>query len=412
MKYLFLDTNIYLHYTDTDEIDWKKFVTKGEDFEIIVPPVIRQEINKHKDSGRGKVQKRAKKISAKFGEIFINGKEFKCKYSSCKTISADLFKPVGFNTDDNDDVLILTALHHNGDASNNIIVSSDMNLLIRAKESDIPIYEISDDYKLKEELSDEEKENVRIRKELDKYKNRKPKPSVVFENEKQIVIFKKPDEIDIERELSVYMDKSRRENPYKNMNFNNILSIMSSGFSPEQVRKYNDDLTVYFSEIEKYKKRIILSEMLNQRFKELKFNLINKGTKSTGYMNIYIKFPGDLKLYSNQSRIRETYEAPVQPTLSLFNFLPSPIIVNPPRHPSEGQDVSCQYSWNVKNEMKTNEFRLMQDDLIHDSRHREIDIKDSIFIDTATCMNFSIEVEIAASELIESVKEKLNVKIE
>lgn len=63
MKYLFLDTNIYLHFKDVEGIDWKSLVTGGEDFTIVVPPIVREEINEKKDHTRGKIQHRAKKFS-------------------------------------------------------------------------------------------------------------------------------------------------------------------------------------------------------------------------------------------------------------------------------------------------------------------------------------------------------------
>ena len=54
MKYLFLDTNVYLHYIDFEQIDWKKLI--DSDFTIVVPPIVIREIDKHKDNNRGKIR--------------------------------------------------------------------------------------------------------------------------------------------------------------------------------------------------------------------------------------------------------------------------------------------------------------------------------------------------------------------
>lgn len=74
MKYLFLDTNVYLHYMDFEQIDWKSLVCNGDDFTIVVPLIVIREIDKQKDSSRGKIQGRAKKTSEKFGDYFLNNK--------------------------------------------------------------------------------------------------------------------------------------------------------------------------------------------------------------------------------------------------------------------------------------------------------------------------------------------------
>jgi rRNA-processing protein FCF1 len=67
MKYLFLDTNVYLHYMDFEQIDWKELI--DSDFTIVVPPIVIREIDKHKDNNRGKIQSKAKAVSKKFGYV-------------------------------------------------------------------------------------------------------------------------------------------------------------------------------------------------------------------------------------------------------------------------------------------------------------------------------------------------------
>ena len=69
MKYLVLDTNVYLHYKDFEQVDWKTLM--ADDVTICVPFVVLSEIDKHKDQSRGKIQKRAKKLSSRFSEVFL-----------------------------------------------------------------------------------------------------------------------------------------------------------------------------------------------------------------------------------------------------------------------------------------------------------------------------------------------------
>ena len=47
MKYLFLDTNIYLHYQDFEQIQWKEVIDTTDDFTIVVVLTVQEEIDKH-----------------------------------------------------------------------------------------------------------------------------------------------------------------------------------------------------------------------------------------------------------------------------------------------------------------------------------------------------------------------------
>ena len=48
MKYLLLDTNIYMHYIDFEQIDWGTIIGDKE-YEIVVPYTVIKEIDKYKD---------------------------------------------------------------------------------------------------------------------------------------------------------------------------------------------------------------------------------------------------------------------------------------------------------------------------------------------------------------------------
>ena len=47
MKHLILDTNIYIHYLDFEQIKWEDIF--GEDICIVIPPKVQREIDKIKD---------------------------------------------------------------------------------------------------------------------------------------------------------------------------------------------------------------------------------------------------------------------------------------------------------------------------------------------------------------------------
>ena len=54
MKYLFLDTNIFLHFQNLEQIPWGTLADDTE-FKILVSDIVVGEIDKHKDGARGKI---------------------------------------------------------------------------------------------------------------------------------------------------------------------------------------------------------------------------------------------------------------------------------------------------------------------------------------------------------------------
>ena len=57
MKYLFLDTNIFLHFINFEQIPWGNLVDDTE-FKIIVSDIVVGEIDKHKDGQEGKSKRK------------------------------------------------------------------------------------------------------------------------------------------------------------------------------------------------------------------------------------------------------------------------------------------------------------------------------------------------------------------
>lgn len=71
MKYLLLDTNVYLHYIDFEQVDWAAIVGDKE-YAILVPFIVIKEIDKYKDGPKNKIKTRARAVSSKFGSYFLD----------------------------------------------------------------------------------------------------------------------------------------------------------------------------------------------------------------------------------------------------------------------------------------------------------------------------------------------------
>lgn len=421
MKYLFLDTNVYLHYIDVEEIDWKSLVTGGEDFTIVIPPIVREEINEKKDQARGKIQHRAKKIFSKFANIFLEEKKMKYKYSDCESPTNELFEKYDFNKDTNDDKLLLSAILFDSTKNNVILVSADINILIKAKTNGLAYFRMpNDENLLNKEKTEEEKEIQRLKEELEAYKNRKPNPQITFEDGSTMLKLKKPVSKDLEVEIEKYLEKEKlkypRDTTYDTRDYlegamrNTLHSIMGD-FSAEQIVMYNNQREEYFKEYKEYIRFLVQNQIFSEQLKELKFILSNTGNAQTGDLNIFISIPKNIKLYSNKSKIKRIKSIPVPPLKNGLNRKVLQVTENIQPLGSYLQRPNYEYCWELSMTLTNNEFSFGESKLNH-TLHKSLRIENSLFINTLSCGNFSIDWYIIDSALPKPISGKLNVIIE
>ena len=426
MKYLFLDTNIYLHYIDFEQINWKDVIRDNDDYQIVVPQIVIREIDKIKDSGNGKIKTRAKKISSKFGAIFLEDKTFNVKIIGVADPSEHQFDGKKFNRLINDDWLILSALNFEANNSNKIVIAADNNLLIKAKDSNLEFRKIQDKYQLKDEISEEEKEIIVLRKELETHKNRRSKPNIIFEDGSSLLRLKRPAILDLEDEVQSKVKIEKENNPYiidyKTNDYpgeaiTNYLSLIKVLNTPtaEQARRYNKELDEYFIDFEKYIRSVTKCNIRESYMQKINFLLENKGNAPTGNMNIFITFPNDIRLYGNKNKFKEAIDEPVKPQNAVYGM---PVEMQKAlRNIQISQDIfgrrqssDFRYCWDLSKPIK-NQFKRSQNELNHHLT-MPLDVGDSIFIDLSQCGNFSVEWFIVDSSVSEPATGKLNITIE
>jgi predicted ribonuclease YlaK len=67
MKYIFLDTNIFLHFQDFEKIDWLS-ESFSKACKLIIPPVVIDELDEKK-IGTNKIGNHARKILNRFEQL-------------------------------------------------------------------------------------------------------------------------------------------------------------------------------------------------------------------------------------------------------------------------------------------------------------------------------------------------------
>lgn len=192
MFYLLLDTNIYLHCQSFDTLPWDAITGKDGPFTILLPMQVLRELDNVKDRAAGAVNKRAKKVSSKLGDILLEGASSKLPLVPREVPPAGDFLP-GFSAEIADDAILMSALKYmeGKDADELIVVSRDNPLLLKAKQAGLAFIRMPQEYSLAGASIEEDKEKKLLEEELKKYKNRLPKPYLAFEDKTNIIRIKR-----------------------------------------------------------------------------------------------------------------------------------------------------------------------------------------------------------------------------
>lgn len=415
MKYLVLDTNVYLHYKDFEQIDWRSLL--NDDVTICVPQRVFEEIDKHKDQNKGKIQRKAKRISSRFSEIFLQGAVPCVPVDVMSHPLATAFDDPQYHKEISDDWIILSALQAPYDNAQLIIASGDNGILLKAKQHGLGYYLMPEDLLLAEEASEEEKENKRLRQQLAKYENRLPDPKVEFAGETPLLTIEKPQFINIKDELEKYeleLKGSHAYQPLSNASDSSDISYLTGSItnltysSLEQRQEYNKELDEYFKKKLELKEFQLGHDLMEQRFCKLSFILSNVGTASLGDTTVFLTFPKEVKLYSQDSKVIVRLDNPAEPVLkNQLNNFSTKLMFLKYGLKDKTEDIEI---WSPDKLLDHHEFKYVSFRLTHMMSHA-LENKEDIYIDIAQCGNFSINWTIIDSELINSVKGELHVVI-
>ena len=416
MKYLVLDTVVFLHYKDFEQTDWKSLV--GDDVTICMAQFVLGEINKHKDQSRGKKQKRAKKVSSRFSEILLQGKPSRINVEVMDNPPATAFNDAQYHKDINDDWIILSALYSPHPDTDIIIVSGDNGILLKAKNHGLGFFLMPDTLLLAEDPSDEEKEMRQLRQQLAKYESRLPKPSIEFEDETDLLTIKKPKFINIQKELEAYELELRSSHAYQSTTDeprDDLLYLMNHAHNltystPGQREEYNKELDKYFEKKVMLKQVQLGKQYMEQRLLKMNFWLSNTGTAALGDTVVFITFPDNVAIYNQDSKVNVRCEDPAEPLLknNLTGYNSNLMdIINRNQNHHENYEL-----WDVKKRLDHQELKFSSMRLIHGMKCLLEDRKEDYYIDIANCGNFTIKWTVMDSNLMKPVIGELHVVIE
>ena len=311
MKYIFLDTNIFIHFQSYDQIAWNKIVK--DEYKIIIAPIVQDELDKHKRSSNNKIAKRVKQIIKKIDEQ----EEINHTISTlCKIPSDNTFIKYGLSRHQQDHSLLAAIIEFSNTygLENVLLVTDDRGVRLRAKNLGIKHIKLDDEYSLPTEDSKEKKELKRLQKENAELKNALPDVKITFDNNEDHKLFEIKPITETEDEYCFRLLKPIKkqyrsfafEYSIKSINslanaiiqqqnlFNNILGRYK--ITQEQKEKYDNELDLFYSKYEKiFKDKYKWDKILSNAVK-LDLLLLNKGSAPAKDIDVFLTFPDTVEL--------------------------------------------------------------------------------------------------------------------
>ena len=416
MKYLFLDTNIYLHYQDFQQIPWNKVLGIDEDCTVVVVPKVHAELDEKKDSAKGKIQRRAKKISSKLYEILMKHETTKIPVVRCKAPNPTEEDKRMLDLSRSDNVIILTAIRSGWHSDDIVIISADKNIQFTAEDFGLGHYLMSDDYLLPPEQDEKDIEIQKLKHELEQLKTRHSSPYLSFEGNGDKITLTRPLQRNLDEELRGVMAELVVKYPEATRdNYSKVIEdptfLFTRQIDDSKIKAYNDERTEYLKEEYEYNQIKLAKEISDKSFKKISFNVVNNGTAPTGDMMVFIRVPDEIKLYSwDESRESKSCLTPLLPASGMI-AIPRKTrraMLDMPTTPFVGSK-NALWVWNEDRPLENNLFKEEVCELLHGLM---ISLDTVIYVNVSKTDSFPIAWSIIDANLPEKVTGVLEVEIE
>jgi len=441
MTYLFLDTNIFLHYSFFTEIPWKEVI--GDDFKLMIAPVVLSELDKHKRHPQTKIANRAKRVLIRIEEIEASPENYPL---SCmlKRPKAETFVLNQLDPKEQDDAILASILDFIDQHPYATVkfITNDTGPRLRSGSLGLTAVRLPEQYLLAEEKSEDQKLIDKLTKENSILKNRIPKLALLFKDEttffkREIVEFNEDRQEYVNRKLEernsglitlVYEDPKKKQEDLKkasegksNERLANLFLNSQLNFNmatKEQVSKYNTDLENYRQEYRLYLEKKFKQKKLIKLSFPLEISLFNTGNVPAEDIDIWMHFPDGFNLVSLKDFPKKPKEPalPHRPTSKYDALLAAPMIdigsiVNNMNRPAS--IPMPDFNPNRLSIRKTNsyEVELSHPSLKHFQSHK-LDPLIVVFGAFKEIINFSIDYKLVVGNMPEPVIGKLNVHID
>lgn len=419
MKYIFLDTNIFLHFQDFEKIDWLS-ESSSKVCKLVIPPVVIDELDEKK-IGTNKIGNRARNVLNRFEQL-AEMEDTRIRENIDFEIlllkpSQEIYEKNNLNSNEKDHRLIASIIQFSQEYDLNeiLLCSNDIGPRLRAKMYNIKPLKLDSKYLIPNQLSDEEKKIKELERENQILKTRIPKLDVLFLNENKYQRIKVP-----ERDYSNFEDfKAQKlkeikiENPYMEHNEpkGNVFTQLGPLYS-SRINDYNDKLDEFYSEYEKTLDKIFEYEKKELFSFNIQLIIKNSGNIPAEDIDLHLHFPDGFELIeSSEKEEYPTLPIPPYKPKSAFDFGLSAFPIVTPIYNQITPKTSFKHrSPSIK---KTNSYDVdfSRKNLKH-GYSEQLEELTIIFDSKSNINNFQVDFELSAANIPEKLVGKLNVLFE
>lgn len=333
MTYIFLDTNIFLHFKFFVEIPWQSLY--GESYLIVLAPVVVDELDKHKRHPNGKIASRAKKVLARFESIVSESGSFPLLYLA-KRPALETFQRLQLDRQEQDDCILATIVEFSLEYEKEeiIFISNDTGPRFRASSLGIKTGQLQEEFLNPSEISEEQKQIQKLIQENNKLKNGMPKLALTFEDGTTLLKAKLRPILKSEQEyleplfsdvVGQYEEMAYEDPEKKNQEIDEKLKSVTNVIeqlqlislkdpwrfnqvTKEQVETYNSELQYFFTRYREYLEKDYKYNKLLSLTLPIDLKMHNKGNAPAVDIDIWLHFPDGFKLLSEDDFPEEPQE--------------------------------------------------------------------------------------------------------
>jgi hypothetical protein len=321
LKFVFLDTMIYLHFKSVEEIDWPTLVGADE-VRILIPRITTTELDKHKDSHpKAKVRDRARRMLRLFETTVGTGRhELRKGVTLERFTRRPRFDLATYDLDSgrNDDQLIAAVLEFKlGEPSADvIIVSDDSTARMTARDVGLAAIELPQNHKIRHEPDELEEENRKLREELNRYKNAIPRLSLRFSQPEpgNLIHVRLPPALSRDNYIQNEIAKLEAKYPVLTPKLPDLsgkgfdISLLAGlGTPPHEYDRYNSERQPYFDAYAQYLRDTWEIQVKKTLTFPVVLELANEVTAVATDVDVFVYFPGGMEVLE-QSELDERLE--------------------------------------------------------------------------------------------------------
>ena len=429
MQYIFLDTNIFIHFVDFEQIDWTSITNSPDVIVITLAPIVIDELDKHKYNKNQRISRRVKKLLPKIESSFDNPEKLRYQIKLVETRPSEItFIENNLDKAEQDDSLLAAILEFKKKITNLdkiIYITNDVGPRLKAKSLNISVQKLNEEFLLPIEPDELEIKNLTLQKELHELKNKTPDVKLCFLDKSNLKIFKRENlEYSKEEFIKKEIELVKKETPFlvyntlkKDIHKKPLLTFAKHtlfSLSESQVNDYNKELNEYFTKCENYANELFVAFDFRNHSIKIEFLLVNTGTAPAHDIDIEIHFPDGFELITENDlpMLKKKPIPPYKPkNITDYNFHINPIarsIINPASNFDMGS-----IKLNQPTIKKTNSYNVSYhlNSLKH-NQNFELEPLYAKFNNIGSAKGFKIEYKLIISNLASQVVGQLNINLQ